>query len=101
MNYSELFEKILANPPLYVGNCNIHSIYFYMKGYIAANWDIGNEEQSDPYYGFQSWVAKSCGVSLTLHWSKIIVLFSSDESDAFDRTVELWKEYKSQIERKQ
>jgi hypothetical protein len=97
MIYSNLFDEILAKPAFFVGNCNIQHIYFFMKGYIDANWQNGNQDTSDLYFGFQNWVAKRCCVSVTINWAKVITLFSSSEIHAFERTSELWSEYKTEV----
>jgi hypothetical protein len=98
MTYSQLFEEILAKPILFIGNCNIQHIAFFMKGYIHANWERGNRDTSDLYFGFQNWIAESYSVSKTLGWQNIITLFSSSEDHAFEITVTLWNEYKAEVQ---
>jgi hypothetical protein len=94
MIYTKLFEEILEKPTLFVGNCNIRHIYFFMKGYIDANWQNGNQDTTDLYFGFQNWIAKDYKLSPTLTWANIITLYSYSEEHAFEVTVKSWNEYK-------
>lgn len=95
MSYANLFDKILAKPAMYVGNCRIERIGAYMDGYIYAKWEAGDLREDDPYFGFNGWVARRFRIKTAHNWVGIIQFMSGSEASAFEMTVELWDEYKA------
>ncbi len=94
MEYADLFDEILSNPAIYVGNRSVVNIQSFMSGYIHATWRDDGRREEDLYFGFQLWLANRFSVSRTQEWAKIMIFFSSSEVDAFERTTLLWEEYK-------
>lgn len=95
MSYADLFDKILARPAMYVGNCRIERIGAFMDGYVHAKYEAGELLEDDPYFGFNGWVARRFKIRSAHNWVGIIEFMSGSESAAFDMTRELWGEYRA------
>ena len=94
--YSELFERVLAKPALYVGNRSIMRIKSFMDGYRFARWDLGDEHHDDLYDEFQQFVESRFNVKTSHSWDRIICFMSSDDVDAFEMVKELWSVHKAE-----
>lgn len=97
MRPSELFEKILDKPGMYVSGRSIIQAAAYMSGYIGAQWDLGAYDEKDIYHGFQQWVENRFKLGTTRGWESIVTFMSPDEAYAFEMAKDLWEEYKSQL----
>jgi hypothetical protein len=95
MKYAELFEKILEKPGMYVGNYRIERFRAYMDGYIHAKWEAGELVEDDLYHGFSQWVAAHSELGVDRDWVSIINFMSFSDEMAFERTKQLWGEYKA------
>ena len=64
----DLFEKILARPPLYVGYCSIIRIGAFMDGYAHAGWEAGEDSKNGLYKGFNEYVARRFKIESAHNW---------------------------------
>lgn len=98
MSYSDLFDKILDKPGMYVGNCRIERFRAYMDGYIHARREAGERIVDDPYQGFSTWVGARFELGACRDWVSIINFMTGSEESAYELTKELWAEYKNSSE---
>ncbi|MFZ4663030.1 MAG: hypothetical protein ACOYNY_38855 [Caldilineaceae bacterium] len=95
-NYDELLQQIKKKPGLYIGNASISNLYMFLTGYQFArrqlNIPISTEEQEFQY--FQPWLQEKFDVKTSQSWSQIILFYSADERDAFERFFNLLKEFR-------
>ncbi len=94
MILSDLLDKILERPVLYVGKPAVSLIVAFIQGYEFAKFESKENEKDKLYNGFQVWVQKRFKVETSHHWSSIITFMGSSESGAYDLLKELWDEYK-------
>ncbi len=97
MKNSELLEKILERPPLYIGHASVTRMKLFIDGYGFARSDYGGEMKDSLYDGFQKWVANRFGFGHSHSWASIISFMGSSEARAFELTKELWEEYKAEM----
>ncbi len=92
MKSSELLEKILDRPALYIG----HSSVIKMKAFIDG-YQFADAESADSLYGgFQGWVATRFHIETANDWASIIAFMGLSESGSFALMKELWEEYKAE-----
>ena len=94
MKESELLEKILERPALYVGKPSIPLIYTFIQGYTFAKSESKEVIKDNLYAGFNAWVAKRFKIQPAHNWSNIVVFMGQGENGAYELTKELWTEYK-------
>jgi hypothetical protein len=100
MRSSELFEKILEHPELYVGKPSIALINAFIAGYEFEKNSLGFKDVDKLYFGFNIWVAKRFKIETMHGWSAIITFMGQSEVGSFEMTKTLWQEYKSNREKK-
>lgn len=92
---SELLDKLLQRPALYVGQESIPLIHAYINGYEhAADW----ASKDDLYRNFDGWVAKRFGIASAHNWASIISFMGVSEKGGYELAKKLWQEYKSAAE---
>jgi hypothetical protein len=99
MNQSELLDKILERPALYLGHASVSLMEAFINGH-ACGREIKNPPIEDPlYYGFHDWVVERFGFGHSHCWSSIISFMGQSEAAAFNLAKELWTEYKEKYEK--
>jgi hypothetical protein len=96
MTLSELFDKILERPALYVGCTSISMIAAFLAGYEFAKFDGEENVKDELYTGFKEWVPKRFGIKTSHGWANIIAFMGVGEMAAYELAKELWTEYKEQ-----
>ena len=96
MSLAELFEEVLGQPALFVGNRSVVRIKSFVDGYRYALWKTGDDDESGPYYGFQRFVEERYNVRTSHSWDRIVCFMAADDVGGFELTKEMWKEYRSQ-----
>lgn len=98
-SYHEFLQQIQKKPGLYIGNASISNLYMFLTGYQFArrqlNVPISAEEQE--FQRFQPWLQEKFGLKTSQSWSQIILFYSADERDAFDRFFHLLDEFLQEI----
>lgn len=97
MTSSELLEKILDCPGLYIGHASVPRMKAFIDGYEFAKSSESSPVRDPLYGGFQDWVARRFQVKTAHSWASIIAFMGLSESGAFTLMKELWKEYKAEI----
>jgi hypothetical protein len=92
---SELFEKILEKPGLYIGYRSVVLLDAFISGYQHALLIAGEETHDPLYIGFARWVEKKFALRTSHGWASIIAFMSPGEESAFETTKDLWSEYKA------
>ena len=95
MSSEELFERILATPAMFIGARSPLRLLMFMEGYRYAKQSAGEDLLGDLYRGFQKWIEARYNIKTAHDWARIITFMSADEVEAFEKTKELWNEYKS------
>ncbi|MBE9238326.1 hypothetical protein IQ227_20450 [Anabaena aphanizomenioides LEGE 00250] len=93
----EVLQKIKHRPGMYIGNSSITILRHFLVGYKFARNELGvelNQEESDFYENFQPWIQQHFNVRTSNSWANIILLFTRDEKDAFNRFFTLLEEFK-------
>jgi hypothetical protein len=94
-NYHEVLQQIQKKPGLYIGNASISNLYMFLTGYQFArrqlNIPVSTEEQE--FQRFQPWLQEKFGLKTSHSWSQIILFYSTDERDAFERFFNLLQEF--------
>lgn len=96
MTSSELLEKILDRPGLYVGHASVTRTKAFIDGYEFARNGENSVARDALYAGFQDWVASRFHVKTAHSWASIITFMGLSESGAFTLMKELWEEYKAE-----
>ena len=97
-SYQELLQQIQKKLGLYIGNASISNLYMFLTGYQFArrqcNIPISTEERE--FQHFQPWLQEKFGLKISHSWSQIILFYSADERDAFERFFTLLQEFRQQ-----
>jgi hypothetical protein len=94
---SELLERILDRPAMYLGYESVPRMKAFIDGYEFAKGGKSSPVRDPLYVGFQDWVASRFQVKTSHSWASIIVFMGLSESGAFTLMKELWQEYKAEI----
>jgi hypothetical protein len=94
MTTSELFEKILERPSLYVGKPSVPLIAAFINGYEFESQTRGFKEIDENYRGFHTFVAKRFKIETSHGWAEIVTFMGQSETASFELAKQLWAEYK-------
>ena len=92
-----LLERIKERPGMYMGKPSITRLSILLTGYGMARSELGLPvtEQEKEFGGFQDWIQERYKITSTHGWDSIILFYSSDEKDAFNRFFELFEKYRN------
>ncbi len=95
-NYQELLQQIKKKPGLYIGNASISNLYMFLTGYQFARrqLNIPTSIEEQEFQHFQPWLQEKFGVQTSQSWSQIILFYSANEQDAFERFFNLLHEFR-------
>lgn len=91
----DLLGKIHQKPGIYIGSPSLSHLHMFLCGYAFSRQEQGMAltDQEKEFEQFQAWVQQRFNISASVSWAKIILLFSADERDGFERFFELWSEF--------
>ncbi len=91
----ELLQKVKQRPALYLGKRSLSHLQVFLDAYTFALREVGIEvtEQEREFEEFQEWIEQRFHQPDTQSWSRIILFYSEDESDALNRFFELFQEF--------
>lgn len=94
-NMYDLLKKIQKNPGMYIGYPSVSNLFMFLCGYEIAyqELNIPISAQEEEFNEFQTWLQKKFNLSTSASWARIILLYSIDERDGFDRFFELFDEF--------
>lgn len=90
----KLLMDIRKRPGVYLGQKSLTLLSFTLSGYLLRMEHEGISDMHD-MSGFQVFVEKRYGIS-DHNWADIILFYSADEAQAFDRFYELLDEFLSE-----
>ncbi|BAY61756.1 hypothetical protein NIES22_18230 [Calothrix brevissima NIES-22] len=93
--FYELLQKVKKRPSLYLGKRSLSHLQVFLDAYTFARREIGIEptEQEQDFEEFQEWIEQRFNQVNTQSWSRIILFYSEDESDALEKFFELFEEF--------
>ena len=97
MTSSELFEKILNRPGLYVGQESVTKMKAFIDGYEFANRSESIPIRDPLYADFQDWVARRFKINTAHDWASIVSFMGLSERGSFELLRELWEEHKKKF----
>jgi hypothetical protein len=91
----DLLNKIKQRPSLYLGKRSLSHLQVFLDGYTFARRQLGIPitEQERKFEEFQVWIEHKFNQADTQSWSRIILFYSEDESDALMRFFDLFEEF--------
>jgi hypothetical protein len=91
----DLLNKIKLRPSLYLGKRSLSHLQVFLDGYTFARrqLDIPVTEQERKFEEFQEWIEHRFNQVDTQSWSRIILFYSEDESDALICFFDLFEEF--------
>jgi hypothetical protein len=97
-NFYELLQKVQQRPSLYLGKRSLSHLQVFLDAYTFARREMGIEptEQEQYFEEFQDWIEQRFNQVDTQSWSRIILFYSEDESDALEKFFELFEEFLQQ-----
>ena len=95
ISFYQRLQKIKEKPGLYIGYPSISDLFIFLCGYRRACQDMGLtlSDEELQFHEFQPWLQKKFRLSTSASWAKIILLYSSDETHAFQMFFELLEEF--------
>jgi hypothetical protein len=94
-NFYELLQKVKQRPALYLGKRSLSHLQVFLDAYTFARRELGIEptKQEQDFEEFQEWIEQRFNQPDTQSWSRIILFYSEDESDALDKFFELFEDF--------
>ena len=92
----EILAKIKARPGLYIGRPSVSDLFMFLVGYKTARRELGIEltaEEMRFYREFHQFIEKKYNLHTSNAWAKIIMLYSLDENQGFERFFQLLEEF--------
>jgi hypothetical protein len=91
----DLLNKIKQRSSLYLGKRSLSHLQVFLDGYTFARRQLGIPitEQERKFEEFQEWIEHRFNQADTQSWSRIILFYSEDESDALMRFFDLFEEF--------
>ncbi len=94
----ELTKQIKKRPELYTGERSLTKLYYLLKGFAHAYHCLDAEKKTFDFYpGFQAWIQNREGIKTTQQWYKILLFYSTSESEALDLFFERLEEFYNTI----
>ena len=95
LNLYDLLSKIKQRPSLYLGKRSLSHLHTFLDGYTFACRQLGITltEQEKKFEEFQEWIEIRFDQPSTQSWSRIILFYSEDETDALNRFFNLFEEF--------
>ena len=95
LNLYDLLRKIKQRPSLYLGKRSLSHLHTFLDGYTFACRQLGIPltEQEKKIEEFQEWIEIRFNQPSTQSWSRIILFYSEDETDALNRFFNLFEEF--------
>ena len=87
----DFVKKTRTNPALFIGEKSLTKYRAFMDGWIfdkhmeIADINILRE--------FQDWIQKRFEIRSTHNWSQIILFYSLNEQEAFNKFLSLWDQF--------
>jgi len=94
----EVLAKIKTKPGMYIGHSSVSDLFVFLAGYKTARRELGvnpTERELIFYEGFHEFVQSCYQIHTSKSWSKIIMLYCSDERQGFDRFFELLEKFET------
>jgi len=94
----DLLQRIKQRPGMYLGRCSITRLRMLIMGYSMSRGELGlsTTKQEKEFGKFQQWIQEKFKIASTQGWDSIILFFSADERDAFDKFYKLFEEFRNQ-----
>jgi hypothetical protein len=94
-DFYDLLRKIHQKPGIYISSPALSHLYMFLCGYAFSRQeqDLALTDQEKEFEQFQTWIQQRFNVDASISWAKIILLYSADERDGFERFFELWSEF--------
>ncbi|MBO6537067.1 MAG: hypothetical protein JJ966_12660 [Balneolaceae bacterium] len=90
-NIQDFIGKTRIKPALFIGEKSITKYSAFMDGWIFdKRSDIAD---INLLREFQDWIQQRFDIRTTHHWSQIILFFSLNEQEAFDKFLSLWDQF--------
>jgi hypothetical protein len=95
MRRDSILWRIREHPLEYLSSKSISRLRAFHDGYtLRQDEELPNEPREGPVLtGFQRWVEARFKVTLSVSWTDIILAYSEDEADAFNRFYDLFEEF--------
>ncbi len=91
----DLLQKVKEKPGMYIGHPSVSNLFMFLCGYqhCLHELSIPESEQELEFREFQPWLQEKLKLSTSASWAKIILLYSSDDRDGFNKFFELLTEF--------
>lgn len=95
MELYDLIKQIHKRPALYLGKKSLSHLQVFLDGYTFARRqsDLPLSEQEREFDRFQTWIEQRFGQLDTQSWTKIILFYAEDETQALELFFELFDEF--------
>jgi len=93
--FYDLLQKIKQRPALYLGKRSLSYLQVFLDAYTFARREMGVKptEQEQDFEEFQDWIEQRFKQIDTQSWSRIILFYTEDESDALKLFFELFEDF--------
>jgi hypothetical protein len=90
-----LLQRIKERPGMYLGSPSITRLRSFLDGYGMARAELclPDSEEEQELEGFLEWIQERYKITSNHGWDRIILFFSADEKDAFDKFFNLVEEF--------
>ena len=89
MTELEVYEKLRANPLVYIGQRSLTRLVHFVGGYLEGMQECGVSVPEDTGRAMQSFVREWYGIRGEFHWSSILLMVGQTEEGAYNKFFEL------------
>jgi len=93
--FFNLLQRIKERPGMYLGKRSITRLRMLLDGYGMARMELGlpRTEQESKFDRFQEWIQAKFNITSSQGWDSIILFYSVDERDAFEKFFNLYQQF--------
>ncbi|WP_139996541.1 hypothetical protein [Paenibacillus paridis] len=91
-------QQMRQRPGMYIGKKSLLLLHAYLNGYIAYHNEINKEPNCFFLAEFQEYIQRRFNLYTTHSWADIIISFSLNDEEAFDRFYQLLDDFSLKVQ---
>jgi hypothetical protein len=97
-SYREILKLIREKPTLYIRQRSIFALHVFLLGWYVRSPQMTSDREI--MMAFQDWIQKKYRINSTQSWADIILFYSINDAEAFEKFFELFDEFMQEYNKK-